>query len=264
MTPALLSFLTAELNKSWNGFWDLITKADRLIDTDKDNAETHAAVKAEFEDLITQYRQNRVFVFSKGRLEIVTVGEYCDRHHVATLDQLSFEDDRVPYDGETPAQNPAATLSAPLACALIDTYEDGDASLGDHWFAVIHESAYQGYDASSIELLRAVLDKNDSQKSLIKTARIIARGKENELKDLSKTWSSDEETVLINPDNPKTLRELKRLSAILAYAYAVNTLQKADEEENRGDPEITVKCRRTTYRIGKRVQWRWHHIERSA
>ena len=262
MTPALLSFLTDSLNESWNGFWDLITKADRLIDTDKANAETHAAVKAELEDLITLYRQNRVYVFSKGRLEIITVGEYCDRHHVATLDQLSFEDDRVLYDGGTPALNPAATLSAPLACALIDTYEDGDASLGDDWFAAIHESAYQGYDVSSIELLRTVLNRNDSPKSLMKTARIIARGKEKELKDLSKTWTSNQENALINPDNPKTLRELKRLSAILAYIYAVNTLRQADEEENRGDPEITVKCRRTTYRFGKHFQCRWHKIER--
>ena len=69
-------------------------------------------------------------------------------------------------------------------------------------------------------------------------------------------------SVLINPDNPKTLRELKRLSAILAYIYAVNTLRQADEEENRGDPEITVKCRRTTYRFGKHFQCRWHKIER--
>ena len=35
MTPALLSFLADSLNESWNGFWDLITKANRLIDTDK-------------------------------------------------------------------------------------------------------------------------------------------------------------------------------------------------------------------------------------
>ena len=64
MTPALLSFLADSLNESWNGFWDLITKANRLIDTDKANAETNAAVKAELEDLITLYRQNRVFILS--------------------------------------------------------------------------------------------------------------------------------------------------------------------------------------------------------
>ena len=67
MTPALLSFLADSLNESWNGFWDLITKADRLIDTDKANA----AVKAELEDLITLYRQNRVFILS-SRPNVVT------------------------------------------------------------------------------------------------------------------------------------------------------------------------------------------------
>ncbi len=71
MTPALLSFLADSLNKSWNGFWDLITKANRLIDTDKANAETNAAVKAELEDLITLYRQNRVFILS-SRPNVVT------------------------------------------------------------------------------------------------------------------------------------------------------------------------------------------------
>ncbi len=67
MTPALLSFLADSLNESWNGFWDLITKANRLIDTDKANA----AVKAELEDLITLYRQNRVFILS-SRPNVVT------------------------------------------------------------------------------------------------------------------------------------------------------------------------------------------------
>ena len=71
MTPALLSFLADSLNESWNGFWDLITKANRLIDTDKANAETNAAVKAELEDLITLYRQNRVFILS-SRPNVVT------------------------------------------------------------------------------------------------------------------------------------------------------------------------------------------------
>lgn len=71
MTPALLSFLANSLNESWNGFWDLITKANRLIDTDKANAETNAAVKAELEDLITLYRQNRVFILS-SRPNVVT------------------------------------------------------------------------------------------------------------------------------------------------------------------------------------------------
>lgn len=67
MTPALLSFLADSLNESWNGFWDLITKANRLIDTDKANA----AAKAELEDLITLYRQNRVFILS-SRPNVVT------------------------------------------------------------------------------------------------------------------------------------------------------------------------------------------------
>lgn len=67
MTPALLSFLADSLNESWNGFWDLFTKANRLIDTDKANA----AVKAELEDLITLYRQNRVFILS-SRPNVVT------------------------------------------------------------------------------------------------------------------------------------------------------------------------------------------------
>lgn len=67
MTPALLSFLADSLNENWNGFWDLITKANRLIDTDKANA----AVKAELEDLITLYRQNRVFILS-SRPNVVT------------------------------------------------------------------------------------------------------------------------------------------------------------------------------------------------
>ena len=71
MTPALLSFLADSLHESWNGFWDLITKANRLIDTDKANAETNAAVKAELEDLITLYRQNRVFILS-SRPNVVT------------------------------------------------------------------------------------------------------------------------------------------------------------------------------------------------
>lgn len=71
MTPALLSFLADSLNESWNGFWDLITKANRLIDTDKANAETNAAVKAELEDLITLYRQKRVFILS-SRPNVVT------------------------------------------------------------------------------------------------------------------------------------------------------------------------------------------------
>lgn len=71
MTLALLSFLADSLNESWNGFWDLITKANRLIDTDKANAETNAAVKAELEDLITLYRQNRVFILS-SRPNVVT------------------------------------------------------------------------------------------------------------------------------------------------------------------------------------------------
>lgn len=71
MTPALLSFLADSLNESWNGFWDLITKVNRLIDTDKANAETNAAVKAELEDLITLYRQNRVFILS-SRPNVVT------------------------------------------------------------------------------------------------------------------------------------------------------------------------------------------------
>ena len=71
MTPALLSFLADSLNESWNGFWDLITKANHLIDTDKANAETNAAVKAELEDLITLYRQNRVFILS-SRPNVVT------------------------------------------------------------------------------------------------------------------------------------------------------------------------------------------------
>lgn len=71
MTPVLLSFLADSLNESWNGFWDLITKANRLIDTDKANAETNAAVKAELEDLITLYRQNRVFILS-SRPNVVT------------------------------------------------------------------------------------------------------------------------------------------------------------------------------------------------
>lgn len=72
MTPALLSFLADSLNESWNGFWDLITKANRLIDTDKANAETNAAVKAELEDLITLYRQNRVFILSSSPNVVTT------------------------------------------------------------------------------------------------------------------------------------------------------------------------------------------------
>lgn len=68
MTPALLSFLADSLIESWNGFWDLITKANRLIDTDKANA----AVKAELEDLITLYRQNRVFILSSSPNVVTT------------------------------------------------------------------------------------------------------------------------------------------------------------------------------------------------
>lgn len=99
-----------------------------------------------------------MFVFSEGKLEVLTVEDYCDRYKVATLDQLVFRDERCITHGTVSAKEPAATTSAPLAKTLIDTYAGNDVQLSDDWFNTISETAYTGVDATALEMLTYVFE----------------------------------------------------------------------------------------------------------
>lgn len=99
-----------------------------------------------------------VKTFSDGKLEIPTVGDYCDRYQVATLDQLVFKDERCITHGTVRTKKPAATTSAPLAKTLIDTYAGNDAQLSGDWFNTISETAYTGVDATALEMLTYVFE----------------------------------------------------------------------------------------------------------
>ena len=60
--------------------------------------------------------------------------------------------------GTVSAKEPAATTSAPLAKAMIDTYAGNDVQLSDDWFNTISETAYTGVDATALEMLTYVFE----------------------------------------------------------------------------------------------------------
>lgn len=90
MTPELLTFLDAIKGEDITTLYGFIEEAEKRRQSSPDEAPFYEAVKLALEDAINLHRQNRVFIFREGKLEILTVGGYCDRYQVATLDQLVF------------------------------------------------------------------------------------------------------------------------------------------------------------------------------
>ncbi len=129
--------------------------------------------------------------------------------------------------------------------------------MSDDWFNTISETAYTGVDATALEMLTYVFEWTYTYKDWLKIARKIQKGKDEDLEDISKAWSDDTKTVLIDPENPKTLREMMRLSGILSYLCSMETFRQVDREEALGTDNVTVRVRRKTYRLGKIFKFEW-------
>ncbi len=79
MTPELLTFLAAIKSEDITTLYGFIEEAEKRRQSSPDEAPFYETVKTALEDAINQHPQNRVFVFSEGKLEVLTVGDYCDR-----------------------------------------------------------------------------------------------------------------------------------------------------------------------------------------
>ena len=185
MTPELLTFLDAIKGKDITTLYGLIEEVEKRRQSTTNEAPFYEAVKTALEDAINLHRQNRVFVFSDGKLEILPVGDYCDRYQVATLDQLVFRDERCITRGTVSAKEPAATTATLLAKTLIDTYAGNDVQLSDDWFNTICETAYTGVDATALEMLTYVFEWTYTYKDWLKIARKIQKAKDEDLEDIS-------------------------------------------------------------------------------
>ena len=185
MTPELLTFLDAIKGKDITTLYGLIEEVEKRLQSTTNEAPFYEAVKTALEDAINLHRQNRVFVFRDDKLEILTVGDYCDRYQVATLDQLVFRDERCITRGTVSAKEPAATTSTLLAKTLIDTYAGNDVQLSDDWFNTICETAYTGVDATALEMLTYVFEWTYTYKDWLKIARKIQKAKDEDLEDIS-------------------------------------------------------------------------------
>ena len=187
MTPELLTFLDAIKGKDITTLYGLIEEVEKRRQSTTNEAPFYEAVKTALEDAINLHRQNRVFVFSDGKLEILPVGDYCDRYQVATLDQFVFRDERCITQGTVSAKEPATTTSAPLAKAMIDTYAGNDVQLSDDWFNTISETAYTGVDATALEMLTYVFEWTYTYKDWLK----LARNRPNDSVYRPLPWTSD-------------------------------------------------------------------------
>ena len=63
--------------------------------------------------------------------------------------------------------------------------------------------------------------------------------------------------MLIDPENPKTCREMMRLSGILSYLSSMETFRQVDREEALGADNVTVRVRRKPFRLGKFFKFEW-------
>lgn len=78
MTPELLTFLDAIKGKDITTLYGMIEEAEKRRQSTTNEAPFYEAVKTALEEAINLHRQNRVFIFREGKLEILTVGDYCD------------------------------------------------------------------------------------------------------------------------------------------------------------------------------------------
>ncbi|MBS5492931.1 MAG: hypothetical protein KHX35_11310 [Sutterella wadsworthensis] len=69
MTPELLTFLDAIKDKDITTLYGLIEEVEKRRQSTTNEAPFYEAVKTALEDAINLHRQNRVFVFSDGKLK---------------------------------------------------------------------------------------------------------------------------------------------------------------------------------------------------